>query len=159
MRLLGPSNLALAEDIVHDALISAMQAWGFGTPAHPKAWILQAAKHRAIDLLRRARRLAALMPEPDPEGTLEGAVDVVALNRGLALAELHRLDAGREALALLADDPKLAQYSFFWAALADLERRSARPAEARALYRRAASHAKSRAERLSYERRMRSLEN
>ena len=26
-RLLGPSNVALAEDVVHDALLSAMQAW------------------------------------------------------------------------------------------------------------------------------------
>ena len=84
---------------------------------------------------------------------------VVALNRGLALAELRGLDAGREALASLADDPKLAQYSFFWAALADIERRSGRTAEARALYQRAVALAKSRAERLSYERRLRNLGN
>lgn len=84
---------------------------------------------------------------------------VVALNRGLALAELRGLDAGRDALASLADDPKLAQYSFFWAALADIERRSGRTAEARTLYQRAVALAKSRAERRSYERRLRSLEN
>jgi predicted RNA polymerase sigma factor len=29
-RVLGPSNLPLAEDVVHDALLSAMQAWRFG---------------------------------------------------------------------------------------------------------------------------------
>lgn len=55
-RLLGPSQLALAEDVVHDALISAMQAWQLGLPDNPKAWILQVAKRRAIDLLRRERR-------------------------------------------------------------------------------------------------------
>lgn len=75
-RLLGPSNLALAEDVVHDALLSAMQAWRFGPPDNPKAWILQVAKHRAIDLIRRGRRLEASQPELDSESTLAGAVDI-----------------------------------------------------------------------------------
>jgi RNA polymerase sigma factor (sigma-70 family) len=391
-RLLGPSNLALAEDVVHDALISAMQAWRFGAPDNPRAWILQVAKNRAIDLLRRDRRLVASEPELEPEQTLAGAVDValspeadaenqlammfaicddalspethvtlilrllcglsaaeiaraflvdvqtidrrlhrgrarlqqlgqlpvvsavgdvrarqpsveqalyllfnegyhgsdaenplhpamcadalrlvellleasavergtvhalaalfcfnaarlatrldeggvfvplveqdrtrwnrslvergvrhlgesavgdrwtrwhleagiafehtsassveetswekivayydalialapgpvVALNRGLALAELRGLDAGRDALASLAGDPKLAEYSFYWAARADIERRGGRTAEARALYERAVALAKSGAERGSYERRLRELEN
>jgi RNA polymerase sigma-70 factor (ECF subfamily) len=75
-RLLGPANLALAEDVVHDALVSAMQAWRFGAPDDPKAWILQVAKNRAIDLLRRDRRLEAREPEIDAERTLAGAVDL-----------------------------------------------------------------------------------
>ena len=79
---------------------------------------------------------------------------VVALNRALALAELRGLDAGRQALASLAAEPKLAEYSFYWAARADVERRAGRPAEATALYLRAASLARSAAERRSYERRL-----
>ena len=380
-RLLGPSNLALAEDVVHDALVSAMQAWRFGVPDDPKAWILQVAKNRAIDALRRQRRLdpvppqldtavdQALSPEADAENQLSmmfaicdpalapethvtlilrllcglsaaeiagafladvptidrrlhrgrarlrelgeiedvraadqvrarqpsveqalyllfnegyhgsgaesplqpvmcadalrlvelllGASDVepravhalaalfcldaarlparldgegvvvpladqdrsswdralvargvrhlaasaggeswtrwhleagialehtiapsvagtdwakivdyydalvqlapgpvVALNRALALAELRGLDAGRAALASLAGEPRLAEYSFYWAARADIERRAGCTAEAAALYVRAASLARSRAERLSYERRL-----
>ncbi|MCU1283089.1 MAG: polymerase sigma-70 factor, subfamily, partial [bacterium] len=43
VRLLGPSNVALAEDVVQDALMSAMQAWRFGPPSDPKAWILRVA--------------------------------------------------------------------------------------------------------------------
>jgi RNA polymerase sigma factor (sigma-70 family) len=392
VRLLGPSNLGLAEDVVHDALLSAMQAWRFGPPDDPKAWILQVAKNRAIDLIRRGRRLEAMRPELASEWTLAGAVEqalspeadaenqlammfaicddalssethvtlilrllcgfssaeiaraflvdvqtidrrvhrgrtrlqelgqlldvgavddvrarqpsveqalyllfnegyhgsdaenplhpamcadairlvellleatavehgtvhalgalfcfnaarlptrlsedgvivplaeqdrarwdrsllergvrhlgesatgdhwtrwhleagiafehssassvgetnwgsiveyydalvalspgpVVALNRALAVAELRGLDAGREALAPLADHPKLTRYSFFWAACADIERRAGRTAEARALYQRAMTLAESRAERLSYERRVRNLEN
>jgi hypothetical protein len=31
-RTLGPANLALAEDVVQDALVSAMQAWPSGRP-------------------------------------------------------------------------------------------------------------------------------
>lgn len=73
-RLLGPSKLALAEDVVHDALVSAMQAWRFGLPDDPKAWILQVAKHRAIDRIRRERRLEAAGPEV--ASALEGEVEL-----------------------------------------------------------------------------------
>src|SRR5262249_27071199 len=50
---------------------------------------------------------------------------VVALNRALALAELHGVDRGREALDSIAD-PKLESYSFYYAARADIERRAGR---------------------------------
>ena len=59
----------------------------------------------------------------------------------------------------LRADPKLAPYSFYWAARADIERRDGRGEEARALYARAVELAKSRAERLSYERRLQKLGN
>lgn len=380
VRLLGPSNVALAEDVVHDALVSAMQAWRFGVPENPKAWILQVAKNRAIDVLRREKRHEssdvelgvvefALSAEADAENQLAmmfaicdealssethvtlilrllcglssaeiaraflvdvptidrrlhrgrarlqelGQLDevagvddvrarqpsveqalyllfnegyhgsdaenplspamcadairfaelllaaeaveggtvhalaalfcfnaarlparlcdddvivplaeqdrsrwdrtlvdrglrhlaasatgdrltrwhleagiafehtsavsvqstnwariveyydalatlspgpVVALNRALAIAELRGLEAGRQALAALVDEPKLAQYSFFWAARADIERRARRMPEAHEFYHRAITLAKSRAERLSYQRRL-----
>jgi RNA polymerase sigma-70 factor (ECF subfamily) len=92
--------------------------------------------------------LMALAPSP-----------VVALNRAVALAEVGGIVAARDALASIAADPKLADYSFFWAARADIERRDGHADEARRFYRRAIELAKSRAERLSYERRLRSLEN
>ena len=388
VRLLGPSNVALAEDVVHDALVSAMHAWRFAVPENPKAWILQAARNRAIDVIRRDRRFEALQPEVDAGAAVDSALSpeadaenqlammfaicddalspethvtvilrllcglspaeiaraflvdvqtidrrlhrgrgrlqelghlhdvlaeadvharqpsveqalyllfnegyhgsdadnplhpamcadairlvelllegsaierstahalaaifclnaarlstrldgdgvfvplaeqdrsrwnrslfergvqhlgesaggdgwtrwhleagiafehtsapsvketrwrkiveyydallalspgpVVALNRGLAIAELRGLDEGREALLSLEGDPKLARYSFYWAARADLERRSGRSTEAVTLYRRAVTLAKSGAERRSYERRLRQLEN
>jgi RNA polymerase sigma factor (sigma-70 family) len=62
-RVLGPSNIPLAEDVVHDALLSAMQAWRFGLPQDPKAWIIRAAHNRAIDIIRREQRHRALLPE------------------------------------------------------------------------------------------------
>jgi RNA polymerase sigma-70 factor (ECF subfamily) len=62
-RILSPANLQLAEDVVQDALLSAMNAWRFGPPRDPKAWIVRAARNRAIDIIRRERRGAALMPE------------------------------------------------------------------------------------------------
>src|SRR5918999_1723654 len=62
-RTLGPSNLPLAEDVVQDALVSAMRAWRFGPPRDPRAWIVRAARNRAIDVIRRERRGAELLPE------------------------------------------------------------------------------------------------
>src|SRR5262249_12723130 len=66
-----------AEDVVQDALLTAMHAWQFGPPRDPKAWILQTAKNRAIDILRRDRRLTALPEEPDPAATLGETVPPV----------------------------------------------------------------------------------
>jgi len=74
-RLLGPSNLALAEDVVGDALVSAVQAWRFGLPDDPKAWILAVARNRAIDVLRRDKRMVAALPALANDAALAGAVD------------------------------------------------------------------------------------
>lgn len=56
---------------------------------------------------------------------------VVAINRALALAELHGPAAGLEAMPLPAADARLAEYQPYWAARAELLRRSAQPHEAR----------------------------
>jgi RNA polymerase sigma-70 factor, ECF subfamily len=47
-------DLGAAEDLAHDALVAALEQWpSTGVPRNPGAWLMQAAKHRAIDLLRR----------------------------------------------------------------------------------------------------------
>jgi RNA polymerase sigma-70 factor (ECF subfamily) len=58
-RLLGSRNLALAEEVVQEALLTALQQWPFqGVPANPSAWLIQVAKNRALDRLRRDRRFS-----------------------------------------------------------------------------------------------------
>ena len=53
-RVFGSHNLQLAEDVVQDALIRALQTWPFqGVPDQPAAWLTQVAKNRALDLIRR----------------------------------------------------------------------------------------------------------
>ena len=50
-------DVGRAEDLAHDALVAALEQWpSEGVPKNPGAWLMQAAKHRAIDHLRRARR-------------------------------------------------------------------------------------------------------
>ncbi len=51
-------DIDLAEDLAHDALVSALQQWpDSGIPRNPGAWLMAAAKHRAIDHFRRGRML------------------------------------------------------------------------------------------------------
>jgi RNA polymerase sigma factor (sigma-70 family) len=51
-------DVGLAEDLAQDALVSAMEQWPEqGIPRNPGAWLMTAAKHRAIDRLRRAKLL------------------------------------------------------------------------------------------------------
>lgn len=53
-RILGPSNLDLAEDVVQEALLKALRQWPFsGIPDNPSAWLVQVAKNQALDVLRR----------------------------------------------------------------------------------------------------------
>ena len=54
VRIFGPANLSLAEDVVQEALVRAMQTWPYyGIPANPAAWIMQVSKNLAFDAVRR----------------------------------------------------------------------------------------------------------
>ncbi len=53
---LGLQHLQLAEDVVQEALVRALQTWPYrGVPDNPAAWLTQTAKHLALDVLRRDR--------------------------------------------------------------------------------------------------------
>lgn len=63
-RILGTENLELAEDVVQETLIQAMEAWKeSGPPDNPPAWLFRAAKNKAIDALRRKRHTVRFDPE------------------------------------------------------------------------------------------------
>ncbi|WP_216211968.1 RNA polymerase sigma factor [Amycolatopsis aidingensis] len=62
-RTLGADRLDLAEDCVADALEQALRTWPHsGVPDNPRAWLLRAARNRAMDLLRRERTLRTKLP-------------------------------------------------------------------------------------------------
>lgn len=53
----GFRNLELVEDAVQEALLKAFRQWSFGSiPKDPAAWLMQVAKNRALDVLRRNDR-------------------------------------------------------------------------------------------------------
>ncbi|MEU7515894.1 RNA polymerase sigma factor [Streptomyces sp. NPDC042898] len=78
-------DVGIAEEIAQDALVSALEQWPrSGVPERPGAWLTAAAKHRAVDLVRRretyARKLAevgrTLTEESyDPEPSGPGDID------------------------------------------------------------------------------------
>ncbi|HEX2357982.1 MAG TPA: DUF6596 domain-containing protein [Micromonosporaceae bacterium] len=78
VRTLG--DLDLAEEVAADAVATAVQRWPTeGVPNRPAAWLLTVARHRAVDILRRDKVLAAKLallqveadrreaPRPAPE--------------------------------------------------------------------------------------------
>jgi RNA polymerase sigma factor (sigma-70 family) len=51
-------DVGVAEELAQDALVSALERWPeSGVPDNPGAWLMAAAKHRAIDRLRRNKLL------------------------------------------------------------------------------------------------------
>src|SRR2546429_6921341 len=55
-RMVG--DVGLAEDLAQDALVVALERWPeSGVPENPGAWLMATAKRRAIDLLRKRKRV------------------------------------------------------------------------------------------------------
>ena len=51
-------DVGVAEDLAQDALVAALEQWPqSGVPDNPGAWLMAAAKYRAIDYFRRNQRL------------------------------------------------------------------------------------------------------
>jgi RNA polymerase sigma-70 factor (ECF subfamily) len=75
-------DFELAEDAAQDAFTAAVDQWRTdGIPDSPRAWIIQTAKHKAIDRLRRQTRLKEKL-EADPEFSSEPIVEGPALDLG-----------------------------------------------------------------------------
>src|SRR5207253_7644882 len=52
-------DVPLAEEMTQDALLAALEHWpATGVPEEPGAWLMAAAKRRALDHLRRTKMLA-----------------------------------------------------------------------------------------------------
>jgi RNA polymerase sigma factor (sigma-70 family) len=56
VRLFGLSQSEIAEDIVQETLLAALESWKLkGIPDQPRAWLYRTAKNKTIDFLRRER--------------------------------------------------------------------------------------------------------
>jgi len=76
VRTLG--DFAVAEEIVQDALLAALEQWPIqGIPDSPRAWLQTVARRRAVDSLRREVRYREKLAEldqpipPEPDNRLE----------------------------------------------------------------------------------------
>ncbi|MGC4050806.1 MAG: sigma-70 family RNA polymerase sigma factor [Paludibaculum sp.] len=56
LRRLGPAHLDLAEEMVQDAMLKALQSWPYkGLPENPEAWLFRVARNAALDAVRHRR--------------------------------------------------------------------------------------------------------
>jgi RNA polymerase sigma factor (sigma-70 family) len=89
-------NVDLAEELAQDALVIALSEWPrTGVPANPGAWLMTAAKRRAIDAIRRDKMRARKHEEIARE--LDGAFDGTAEVIDVAMND----DLGDELLGLI----------------------------------------------------------
>src|SRR5690348_5364192 len=89
-------DVGLAEDLAQDALVAALERWPeSGVPDNPGAWLMASAKHRAIDALRRSKRLERKHEELGHE--LEARQEAAAPDLDAALDD----DVGDDLLRLV----------------------------------------------------------
>ncbi len=132
-------DVGVAEDLAQDALVAALEQWpAEGIPRNPGAWLMAAAKHRAIDVFRRGKMLDSKHAEisrdldaeqrrmPDLDAALDDEVgdDLLRLifiachpvlsmeaRVALTLRLLGGLTTDEIARAVLTPDPTVAQRS------------------------------------------------
>ena len=62
--IFGIDRLQLAEDVVQEAMVRALQTWPYyGVPKNPAAWLTQAAKNLALDTIRREKNFQEKQPQ------------------------------------------------------------------------------------------------
>src|SRR3954463_12609541 len=62
--IFGIDRLQLAEDVVQEALVRALQSWPYyGIPKNPAAWLTQTAKNLALDVIRREKVFQEKQPQ------------------------------------------------------------------------------------------------
>ncbi len=63
-RIFGMHNLSLAEDVVQEAFLKAVQTWSFHKiPDNPAAWLMTVARNKALDIIRRQQHFQHLSGE------------------------------------------------------------------------------------------------
>jgi RNA polymerase sigma-70 factor (ECF subfamily) len=70
IRLVG--DFDLAEESAQEAFAAAVEQWGDeGVPEYPRAWVIQTARHKAIDRIRHRARSQEKLDEHVAEGLVE----------------------------------------------------------------------------------------
>jgi RNA polymerase sigma factor (sigma-70 family) len=89
-------DVGQAEELAQDALVIALEKWPeTGVPDNPGAWLMATAKRRAIDVLRRHKRVGA------KHGELQQDLESERIDPQDALAEALDDDVGDDLLRLV----------------------------------------------------------
>lgn len=74
-RIFGLEKLDMIEDAVQDALVAALKTWPYSEfPENPRAWLIETAKNRMLDRLRRNKKL----PHDDIDAAEDTLPDLAA---------------------------------------------------------------------------------
>lgn len=89
-------NLALAEDVTQEALLRALETWKLrGAPDNPGAWLMAAARNRALDVLRRERTAREFAPDVgrllESEWTVKPTLDELLQPQAIADDQLRMM--------------------------------------------------------------------
>ncbi|MFN2440504.1 MAG: RNA polymerase sigma factor, partial [Chitinophagaceae bacterium] len=69
-KIFGTENLDLAEDVVQETFLTAVQVWSLkGLPENTSAWLMRVAKNKAIDVIRK-NKFSKQIDFSDPERKL-----------------------------------------------------------------------------------------
>lgn len=93
-RVFGIHNLSLVEDTVQETFLKALQVWKFrAVPENPSGWLMQVARNRTIDLIRRQQRLTDLSAELSMrlQSETENAVHQLFLDTEIADSQLRMI--------------------------------------------------------------------
>ncbi len=95
-RVFGPHNLQLAEDVMQDTLLKALETWKLrGLPQNPTGWLFAAAKNKALDVLRRQKTAtayaASLSPLLQSEYTLVPTLNDLLQEENIPDAQLRMM--------------------------------------------------------------------
>lgn len=92
-RIFGIEKIELIEDAVQDSLIEAMKKWPFGgVPGNPLAWLIQTAKNKLLDELRR-RKFSVDLDGLAIEPYLQSGTELAFLSGEIAEDQLRMMFA------------------------------------------------------------------
>ncbi len=72
-------DFELAEEAVQEAFAAALAAWDAGVPDEPRGWLIQVARHKAIDTIRRRIKLREIVAAEPPAEPTAASGDLVAV--------------------------------------------------------------------------------
>jgi RNA polymerase sigma-70 factor (ECF subfamily) len=92
-RLLGSARLDLAEEIVQEAMLRALQTWPYqGVPENPPAWLFRTARNAAMDVVRHESMVERKQPNVKAQVDWDpGPLDDELLNDKLGDNELRMI--------------------------------------------------------------------
>src|ERR1044072_6597224 len=73
--LLRAADLDVAEVIVQDTLMAAVNQWRFQLPENPKAWLYRVVNNKTIDFIKQQKRVIQLSPLLFAQWTINNEVD------------------------------------------------------------------------------------